>query len=200
LTLHTLKPQFQATLRPFARSLAGFGVTANQVTIAATLVSIGVAVLVAAMLPDPRWFLLIPMWMLARMAFNTIDGMIAREFDGKSRLGVYLNELSDVASDTALYAPFALLPPFSPIWIGIVTLLALLTEFAGALGPLIGATRRFDGPMGKSDRAFVFSVLGLWAGLGPPLPEWAALAMPGMALAMVLTILNRVRSGLGEVD
>ena len=199
-SLHTLKPQFQALLRPLARSLAGSGVTANQVTIATTLVSIAVGSLVAEMLSDPRWFLLIPIWMFARMAFNAIDGIMAREFGEKSRLGAYLNELSDAVSDTALYLPFALLPPFSPPWIGVVIVLALLSEYAGALGPLVGASRRFDGPMGKSDRAFVFGALGLWAGLGAPLPEWAALALPAMALALVLTILNRVRSGLREVD
>ena len=152
------------------------------------------------MLSDPRWFLLIPIWMFVRMAFNAIDGIMAREFGEKSRLGAYLNELSDTVSDTALYLPFALLPPFSPLWIGIVIVLALLSEFAGALGPLVGASRRFDGPMGKSDRAFVFGALGLWAGLGAPLPEWAVLAMPAMALALVWTIVNRVRSGLQEVD
>jgi CDP-diacylglycerol--glycerol-3-phosphate 3-phosphatidyltransferase len=200
LSLHTLKPRFQASLRPFARALADIGVTANQVTIATALVSIGVGSLVAGMLSDPRWFLLIPIWMFVRMAFNAIDGMLAREFGGKSRLGAYLNELADVVSDAALYAPFALLPPFSPLWIGIVIVLALLSEYAGALGPLVGAPRRFDGPMGKSDRALVFGALGLWAGLGAPLPEWAALALPATALALVLTILNRVRSGLREVD
>src|SRR5262249_50211480 len=134
------------------------------------------------------------------MAFNAIDGMMARELGQKSRLGAYLNELSDAVSDIALYLPFALLPPFSPLAIGVVVVLALLSEYAGALGPLVGASRRFDGPMGKSDRAFVFGALGLWAGLGAQLPEWAALAMPAMALALVLTILNRVRGGLREVD
>ena len=46
------------------------------------------------------------------MAFNAIDGMLAREFGQKSRLGAYLNELTDVVSDAALYLPFAWLPPF----------------------------------------------------------------------------------------
>ena len=38
------------------------------------------------------------------MAFNAIDGMLAREFGQKSRLGAYLNELTDVVSDAALYS------------------------------------------------------------------------------------------------
>ena len=128
------------------------------------------------------------------MAFNAIDGMLAREFGQKSRLGAYLNELTDVASDAALYLPFALLPPFSPLWTGIVIVLAVISEFAGVLGPMVGASRRYDGPMGKSDRAFVFGALGLWIGLANALPDWAAYVMPLLAAALAWTIANRVRA------
>ncbi|MEO8755161.1 MAG: CDP-alcohol phosphatidyltransferase family protein, partial [Casimicrobiaceae bacterium] len=138
------------------------------------------------------------LWMFLRMAFNAIDGMLAREFGQKSRLGAYLNELTDVVSDAALYLPFALVPPFSPLWTGIVIVLAVISEFSGVLGVTVGASRRYDGPMGKSDRAFVFGALGLWIGLTSALPDWIAYAMPLLAAALVLTIVNRVRSGLRE--
>ena len=49
------------------------------------------------------------------MALNAIDGMLAREYGQKSRLGAYLNELGDVVSDAALYAPFALLAAFGAL-------------------------------------------------------------------------------------
>jgi CDP-diacylglycerol--glycerol-3-phosphate 3-phosphatidyltransferase len=39
------------------------------------------------------------------MALNAIDGMLAKEFALKSRLGAMLNELGDVFSDAALYLP-----------------------------------------------------------------------------------------------
>ena len=42
------------------------------------------------------------------MALNAIDGMLAREFNQKSRLGGYLNEITDVVSDAALYLPLLL--------------------------------------------------------------------------------------------
>jgi CDP-diacylglycerol--glycerol-3-phosphate 3-phosphatidyltransferase len=132
------------------------------------------------------------------MSFNAIDGMLAREFGQKSRLGAYLNELTDVVSDSALYLPFALIAPFSIWWVGAVVLLAAISEYAGALGLMVGASRRYDGPMGKSDRAFVFGALGLWAGIAPSLPAWAAYIMPLVAAALVLTIVNRLRRGLAE--
>src|SRR3712207_7008058 len=42
-------------------------------------------------------------------------------------------------------------------------------------------SRRYDGPIGKSDRAFVFGALGLWIGLGGPLPDWWAWLMAAVA-------------------
>ena len=198
MSIYALKPKFQALLRPLTTALARAGVTANQVTLAAAVVSVGLGFFVASRVPE-RWpFLLVPLWMFLRMAFNAIDGMLAREFGQKSRLGAYLNELTDVVSDAALYLPFALMSPFSPLWTGIVIVLAVISEFAGVLGPAVGASRRYDGPMGKSDRAFVFGALGLWIGVADALPDWVAYVMPLLAAALVVTIVNRVRNGLRE--
>ncbi len=198
VSIYGLKPRFQALLRPLTTSLARAGVTANQVTLAACVVSLALGAFVAWRAPD-RWpFLLIPLWMFLRMAFNAIDGMLAREFGQKSRLGAYLNELTDVVSDTALYAPFALMAPFSPLWTALVIVLAVISEYAGVLGTMVGASRRYDGPMGKSDRAFVFGALGLWVGATASVPAWVGYAMPLLALALVVTIVNRVRNGLAE--
>ena len=54
------------------------------------------------------------------MALNAIDGMLAREFNQKSRLGGYLNEITDVVSDAALYLPFAFVAPFNGIQISVL--------------------------------------------------------------------------------
>ncbi len=198
MSIYELKPRFQALLRPLTAALARAHVTANQVTIAAAVVSVALGIFVAWRAQE-RWsFLLIPLWMFLRMAFNAIDGMLAREFGQKSRLGAYLNELTDVISDAALYVPFALVSPFSPLWTGIVIVLAVIAEYAGVLGLAVGASRRYDGPMGKSDRAFVFGALGLWIGLTSALPHWIAYVMPLLAAALVVTIVNRVRKGLAE--
>lgn len=198
MTLYDLKPRFQAALRPMVTALAARRVTANQVTLAALAGSIAVGGLLCLFVDATAVFLLLPAWLFVRMALNAIDGMLAREFNQKSRLGAYLNELSDVVSDAALYAPFALVAPFEPAWVMAVVGLSALTEFAGALGPMVGASRRYDGPLGKSDRALVFGALGLWVGVGGPLPDWLAWLMPAMAVLLALTVVNRVRRGVGE--
>lgn len=198
MSIYELKPRFQALLRPLVGRLARAGVTANQVTVAACAVSVALGVWLFFAAPG-RWaFALIPLWMFLRMALNAIDGMLAREHGQKSALGAFLNELTDVLSDAALYAPFALVAPFGGFWVGAVIVLAGLSEFAGALGPTVGASRRYDGPMGKSDRAFVFGALGLYVALGWPLAGWTAWLMPLLAALVAWTIANRIRRALAE--
>jgi len=198
ISIYQLKPRFQSLLRPLARHLAAAGITANSVTLAAMLVSLALGALLATAGEHRALFLFLPLWMFLRMAFNAIDGMLAREFGQKSALGAYLNELSDVISDAALYLPFVVIAPFGWPGVGAVVFLAAVSEMAGALGPMIGAERRYDGPMGKSDRAFVFGALGLWVGLTPGLPDWVLWLMPAISAAIVVNIFNRVRGGIAS--
>ncbi len=200
MTLYDLKPRFQDLLRPSVRRLAQAGVSANQVTLCAAVVSVALGVVVAVSADTHGLFLLIPGWLLLRMALNAVDGMLAREFGQKSMLGAYLNELTDVVSDAALYLPFAFVAPFSILWVGLLIFLAALSEFAGALGPMIGVSRQYVGPLGKSDRAFVFGALGLWIGIGLPLPAWLVWGMPLLAFLLCLTIVNRIRAGILESE
>jgi CDP-diacylglycerol--glycerol-3-phosphate 3-phosphatidyltransferase len=197
MSIYGLKPRFQALLRPLAKRLFEAGVTANQVTLFACIVSMGLGATLCVR-PEPRLFLLVPAWFFLRMAFNAVDGMLAREFGQASKLGAYLNELTDVVSDAALYLPFAFLPGSSLALVALVAGLAIVSEMAGVLGVTVGATRRYDGPMGKSDRAFVFGLLGLLAGLGVPLAAAMPWALAATAALIALTIANRVRQGLAE--
>nr|WP_178116353.1 CDP-alcohol phosphatidyltransferase family protein [Pseudomonas brassicae] len=174
------------------------GVTANQVTLAAAGVSVLLGVLLAAT-PQTRWlFALVPAWMVLRMALNAIDGMLAREFGQQSRLGAYLNELCDLIADAALFLPFALLPGVWPGLVVGVVLAALISEYAGVMGPLVGAERRYDGPMGKSDRAFVFGVLGAGVAVGLLSAAWLNGVLLVVLLLSLYTLYNRVSRGLAQ--
>lgn len=197
-SIYQLKPRFQALLRPLVRRLHARGVTANQVTLAAAAVSVLLGALIAAFAGYLWLFALIPLWMLLRMALNAIDGMLAREFGQQSQLGAYLNELCDVIADSALYLPFAVLPEVSPLWVVLATLLAVIVEYAGAMGPLVGASRRYDGPLGKSDRAFVFGVLGAGVASGLLPIAWLDGLFMLIAALLVWTLVNRVRQGIAE--
>jgi CDP-diacylglycerol--glycerol-3-phosphate 3-phosphatidyltransferase len=132
------------------------------------------------------------------MALNAIDGMLAREHQQKSRLGAVLNEVGDVISDAALYLPFALVAGFAPMLVVVIVVLAIVSEMTGVVGLQIGASRRYDGPMGKSDRAFVFGALSLALACGAPAGRWIDIALWAVAALLALTIVNRARRALSE--
>jgi CDP-diacylglycerol---glycerol-3-phosphate 3-phosphatidyltransferase len=199
ISIYELKPRFQALLRPLVVLLDRMGVSANAVTLFAMSISCALGILLYVS-PAPQLFLLLPLWMFLRMAFNAVDGMLAREFGHKSPLGAYLNELTDVVSDAALYLPFVLIAPFGWGSVASVIFLSGLSEMTGALGPMVGTGRRYDGPMGKSDRAFVFGALGLWLGIAGGLPQWAFWIMPAVSLLILLNIVNRIRNGLKQIQ
>ncbi|MGB6348001.1 MAG: CDP-alcohol phosphatidyltransferase family protein, partial [Methyloceanibacter sp.] len=145
-TIYDLKPKFQALLRPVAGTLVRAGITANGVTLAALALSLAHGAWLA-LLPQSRWpFLLLPVTLFLRMALNAIDGMMAREHAQASPEGAVLNELGDVVSDAALYLPFALVAGVNAPLVVLVVIVAIIGEMAGALGPMLGGERRYDGP------------------------------------------------------
>jgi CDP-diacylglycerol---glycerol-3-phosphate 3-phosphatidyltransferase len=198
MTIYQLKPAFQNLLRPLCRSLARRGITANQVTVAALLLSLvtGLSIWLSG---GARWALaLLPPVLLVRMALNAVDGMLAREHGMQSALGTMLNELGDVLSDTALYLPLAVVPGFTPSLVALIVVLAVVGEMTGVAAVLVGAQRRYDGPMGKSDRAFAFGLLALLLSAGVPGGAWLEAALVLMLAGLVGTIFNRARRALAE--
>src|SRR5699024_6350465 len=105
-----------------------------------------------------------------------LRSMLAKEHHMKTSLGTILNELGDVVSDTFLFIPFVFFPGFPLALILAIIILSIISEMTGILGEVIGASRRYDGPMGKSDRAFVFSVIAICAAFGLT-NEWFYLAV-----------------------
>jgi CDP-diacylglycerol--glycerol-3-phosphate 3-phosphatidyltransferase len=198
-SIYALKSRFQDLLRPLVRALHGAGATANQVTVFAAVASLAVAAFVGFVGGvAPGWFALLPAWLFARMALNAVDGMLAREFGQQSRLGGYLNELGDVVADAALYLSLLAVPGLGWPTPVALALLASWSELAGVLGPAAGASRRYDGPMGKGDRAFVVGALGLllaFGWIGATVVAWVLAAACALC---ALTVINRVRHGLAE--
>jgi CDP-diacylglycerol---glycerol-3-phosphate 3-phosphatidyltransferase len=199
-TIYGLKPRFQGLLRPITAALARAGVTANQVTVAAILLSLGQGLLIVWR-PETSWpLLLLPFVLFLRMALNAIDGMLAREYAMKSRLGAVLNELGDVVSDAALYLPLALVPGMSAPLMVLIVLCAVIAEMAGVVAVQIGGERRYDGPLGKSDRALAFGALALLLGLGVPPGLWLDVVLAAMLTLAAWTVLKRSRAGLRQAD
>jgi CDP-diacylglycerol--glycerol-3-phosphate 3-phosphatidyltransferase len=198
-TIYDLKPRFQNLLRPLVRRLAAAGVTPNQITVLAAALSL-LAGLGMAWQPGGRGILLlIPPLLFIRMALNAIDGLLAKEHDMRTPLGAMLNELGDALADAALYLPLGLIPGVSGAAAAVFAVLAVVSELAGLAAVPIGASRRYDGPMGKSDRAFAIGLISLLLGLGVAPGAWLSALLWLLCLLLAYTSLNRVRMALQEI-
>ncbi len=169
ISVYQVKPGFQKLLQPLLKGLYKIGITANQITITAIILSITLGSSFVIYQDFKIVFLLLPLGLLIRMALNALDGMMAKQYKMQSKLGEILNELGDVISDLAIALPFMILPYTNPFIIILFAILSSLNEFSGVLGKAMGGERRYDGPMGKSDRALLISVFCIvhffWEGL-----------------------------------
>lgn len=198
-SIYDLKPKFQALLRPLCGRLAKGGVTANQVTLAAFALSLAQGAAIAAT-GGASWTLAaLPAVLFIRMAMNAVDGMLAREFGQKSSLGAILNELTDVLADAALYLPFAMIIGLPSALVVGAVLFGVIAEMTGVIGVQVGASRRYDGPFGKSDRAFFFGAFALALGFGLEPGIWSDVALAFAAALGLATIVNRARMALKEL-
>jgi CDP-diacylglycerol--glycerol-3-phosphate 3-phosphatidyltransferase len=195
-SVYDLKPRFQNLLRPLMRSLARLSFTPNAITLIAVCGSLAVGAALPLARRRPALLLLLPAWLLARMALNALDGMMARELSMATRGGAVLNEVGDIVSDLGLYIPLAIVHP-PALWPAVAfSIGALLTEFCGLLGQALASSRRYEGPMGKSDRAFVVGALALVTGLAPSALALWPWVLGACALLTVVTSANRIRSVL----
>jgi len=213
MSLYQLKSQFQDQLRPISDALVEQKVTANQVTVSAVLLSLGTAYVIARPAQNqPRLWLLLPSSLFVRMALNAIDGMMAREHGQASRLGAVLNEVGDIVADTALIASLAPhvangnlqasavnLPNRISIHqrhiIGLIAL-SISTELLGITSNTMLDIRANQGPLGKSDRAFLLGLLGAFMATKMPIMLSHIKAGPLLILTEALllkTCLNRLR-------
>lgn len=198
VSIYDIKPKFQQILQPVLSVLHRCHVTANQITLAALVLSVLIGI--AFWYGDSySWlFLVVPIGLFIRMALNALDGMMARIYNQQSTLGEVLNEVGDVISDWVIFFP--LLKYFHQQLYLVVGFLCLsiLSEFSGVLGKVIANDRRYDGPMGKSDRAFVIGACGLALFFDWPVVDfafWILLIINGL---LVFSIFLRLKRALQE--
>tara|TARA_B110000285_G_C15140239_1_gene630234 strand:+ start:1017 stop:1619 length:603 start_codon:yes stop_codon:yes gene_type:complete len=196
ISIYKIKPKFQQLLKPILAWLHKRKVTANQLTVAAIVFSAGLG---ACLWFSSIWdfsFLIVPIGLLLRMALNALDGMMARTYNMQSKLGEVLNELGDVISDMFIYIPLIKLNGSIPEVVIIFVSLSIVNEFAGFMGKVISEERRYDGPMGKSDRALVVGVLCLTL-FFTPLNAWVVNGiLIGSSILMIISTVVRLNKAL----
>ncbi len=196
ISIYQIKPQFQRLLIPVLEGLHRCHVTANQITISACVLSLGIGV--AFWFADcyRALFLALPVGLLVRMALNALDGMMARQYHQISAKGEVLNELGDVISDLFVLLPLLKFHPGSLFPIVAFISLSIVNEYAGVMGKVISGQRRYEGPIGKSDRAFLMGVYGLLGFFGVSMASCATPIFIVLDILLCLGTFNRVRQAL----
>jgi CDP-diacylglycerol---glycerol-3-phosphate 3-phosphatidyltransferase len=195
ISVYQLKPKFQALLQPLLRRLRKWGVSPNLLTLLGILLSLAMGIY--ALYGDRTIALiLMPIVLLLRMALNALDGMMARQYNLQSKMGALLNEMGDVISDIVLYYPLYVLFAMDQVWVMCFLLLSVLNEFAGLLGQALGGARRYDGPMGKSDRALVVGVLSLLFLFKAPINPYLTWIWMVVFCLLIWSTLKRLRNAV----
>jgi CDP-diacylglycerol--glycerol-3-phosphate 3-phosphatidyltransferase len=166
ISVYKLKPKFQQLLMPVLRRLHQNGVSANQITLAAIILSGIISILFWHADRYHTLFLALPIGLFLRMALNALDGLMARVYQQQSKVGEILNEIGDVMSDLCIYFPLLKFESSALYYVALFLCLSVVNELAGVLGKTVFGQRRYDGPMGKSDRAFLVGLYGLIQFLG----------------------------------
>ena len=161
ISIYKIKPKFQKLLLPILHFFNKLGITANQITFSAIFLSIVIGVSFWFADYNSYLYLVLPIGLLLRMALNALDGMMARIYNQQSKKGELLNEFGDIFSDLIIFLPLVKYESQDILLVVLFITLSIINEFAGLLGKVISNERRYEGPMGKSDRAFVIAVYGI---------------------------------------
>ena len=159
ISIYKIKPKFQQLLMPLLKLLRRLGISPNSITIFSILLSFVIAYFFWNTSDNSSYFLIVAFGLLLRMMLNALDGMMAHIYNLQSKLGEILNEVGDIVSDVAIYFPLIIFESLRIEIAIIFILLSIINEFCGLMAKVISGERRYDGPMGKSDRAFLIGII-----------------------------------------
>jgi len=196
ISIYSIKPAFQKLLTPILTGLHRAGVTANQITWSSVFLSLLIGISFWNANDYKILFLALPIGLLIRMALNALDGMMARTYNQQSRKGEVLNELGDIVSDIIIFFPLLIFERQIIYLIVIFLSMSIINEFAGLIGKVVSGERRYDGPMGKSDRAFVMGLYGTLSFLTIDFKVYSGWIFSTIILLLAVSTAVRIRKAL----
>jgi len=198
ISIYKIKPKFQKTLIPLLKILRKLRVSPNAITILSILLSILISYFFWNSSNNSLYFLFVAFGLLLRMMLNALDGMMARIYNLKSQLGEVLNELGDIVSDVLIYFPLILFESLKIEITIIFIILSIINEFCGLLGKIINGERRYEGPMGKSDRAFLIGGVCIIFYFTNELNNYMNYLIGGACLLIILSSYIRITKSLNN--
>jgi CDP-diacylglycerol--glycerol-3-phosphate 3-phosphatidyltransferase len=192
ISIYNIKPKFQELLKPMLIFLHKQQISANQITFASIVLSVVIGICFWFADTNFGLYLVLPIGLFVRMALNALDGMMARTYNQQSKKGELMNELGDIVSDLFIFFPLIKHEASSLVWVVLFICLSIINEFSGLLGKVISGQRRYEGPMGKSDRAFVIGLYGLLCFFSISLGVYSVYVFVGLNILLLISTYTRI--------
>lgn len=156
-----IKSRNTAWARGLAKALAQSNVSPNQISLL-SIVFAAVALVAFVLARDNRLYLLLAIaGIQLRLICNLMDGLVAVEFNKKSKIGDLYNEVPDRIADAAIIIGAGLYCQNHDFAMQIAwanVFLATMTAYVRVLGASLDFGHKFLGPMAKQHRMALLTI------------------------------------------
>jgi archaetidylinositol phosphate synthase len=188
--LTKLKKKIQQMLASEAKAAHSLGLTPNMVSVIGLALSLFSAAAYAVALNQPLWLLLATILLLASGFCDTLDGVLARNYQQATPFGGFLDSLLDRYADAAVYAGVIIGGLCNPIW-GLAALAgSLLVSYSRARAEAAGVKMESVGLAERAERMLILAAASAVAIF------WFPALNIGIILLAVLSNLTVLQRGI----
>jgi archaetidylinositol phosphate synthase len=188
--LTKLKKKVQQMLASEAKAAHSLGLTPNSVSTLGLALSVFSAAAYAMALNQPLWLLLATILLLASGFCDTLDGVLARNYQQATPFGGFLDSLLDRYADAAVYAGVIIGGLCNSIW-GLAALAgSLLVSYSRARAEAAGVTMESVGFAERAERMLILAAASVVAIF------WFPALNIGIILLAVLSNLTVLQRGI----
>jgi phosphatidylglycerophosphate synthase len=154
-----------------AGTLAGWGISANAISIAGLFSGIAAGAALWATSWDgscTRWcWFAGALLVQGRLLANMLDGMVAQLSGKNSPVGALYNEVPDRIEDAVILIGLGYAVGSCPALGYLAAIAAVFTAYVRAMNKVAGAPQDFCGPLAKPQRMFVVTIAALYCAVTP---------------------------------
>jgi len=173
-----------------AKAAHNLGLTPNMVSVIGLALSLFSAAAYAVALNQPLWLLLATILLLASGFCDTLDGVLARNYQQATPFGGFLDSLLDRYADAAVYAGVIIGGLCNPIW-GLAALAgSLLVSYSRARAEAAGVKMESVGLAERAERMLILAAASAVAIF------WFPALNIGIILLAVLSNLTVLQRGI----
>jgi archaetidylinositol phosphate synthase len=171
-----------------ARAAHKIGLTPNKVSIIGFLLVLSSAISYA-LAPNPLWLLLLATVLLLASGFcDTLDGIIARNYQQATMFGGFFDSVLDRYADAAVYAGIIIAGLCDPFW-GLAALVgSMLVSYSRARAEVAGVKMESVGFAERAERMLILAAASIIAFFWLPALNYGIILL---AVLSNLTVIQR---------